>query len=219
MLNRIRRLLSPPPPPPPPSRQDVLDTRLSGELPGPFHRTRSIFIHIPKAAGTSVSIAFYGYSVGHATIRQRFDTDYESTRDYFKFTFVRDPLDRLASAFRFFKGGGMHVRGRQFAEAYIGDDDFPTFVRKLAATEAMQQHQLLLPQMHFIATPDKRVLVNFIGRYENMEKDFATIADIIGVRAELPHKNKSVASEISADEETRKIVKEIYEVDYTWLSY
>lgn len=216
MLNRIQRLLSPPAPP---SHQEVVEARLAGELPGPFHRTRSIFIHIPKAAGTSVSIALYGYSVGHATIRQRFEIDYESTRDYFKFTFVRDPLERLASAFRFLKAGGMHVRGRQFAEEYIGDDDFPTFVRKLERTEAMQQHYLFRPQMHFIATSDKRVLVNFIGRYENMEKDFATVADIIGVRAELPHKNKSMASEISADDEIRKLVKEIYEVDYTWLSY
>jgi len=212
VLDRIRNWLSPPKP------VDV-ETKLSGELPGPFHRTRSIFIHVPKAAGTSVSIALYGYSVGHASIKDRYETDYETTRDYFKFAFVRDPLDRLVSTFSFLKSGGMHIRDRQFADQYARDVDFPTFVRNLQEDEVMQQHHLLLPQMHFIATPNKCVLVNFIGRYENMEKDFATITEIIGAKAELPHKNKSATTDVSMGEETRRLIRDIYEVDYTWLSY
>jgi len=200
-------------------RPPPFETRLGRELPGPFHRTKSIFIHIPKAAGTSVSTALYGYSVGHATIRDRYERDYNATRKYFKFTFVRDPLERLLSAFRFFRGGGMHVRDREFAEQHIRDLDFAAFVRNLRESDEMREHLLLLPQMHFIATPDKRVLVNFIGRFENIENDFAYVTKKIGVKAQLPHKNPSQNASVPVDTETRQLVRDIYEVDYTWLSY
>jgi hypothetical protein len=196
-----------------------IETKLDRELPGPFHRTKSIFIHIPKAAGTSVSTALYGYSVGHATISQLYEKDYKAARAYFKFTFVRDPLDRLLSTFRFFNSGGMHIRDREFAEQHVRDLDFTTFVRKLYESAEIREHLLLLPQMHFIATPDKRVLVNFIGRFENLDKDFAHVTKTIGLDAKLPHKNASRMADIAIDDETRKLVKDIYEIDYTWLSY
>jgi hypothetical protein len=39
-------------------------------LPEPFLRTRSLFIHIPKAAGTSIVMELYGCQVGHRTLRE-----------------------------------------------------------------------------------------------------------------------------------------------------
>ena len=73
----------------------------------PFDQFGRIFVHVPKCGGVSVSRAVFGSVVQHGTIRT-----YQSVfsqaefQSYFKFTFVRNPWDRLFSAWNFIKKGG-----------------------------------------------------------------------------------------------------------------
>ena len=74
-----------------------------------FTRNKCIFIHIPKAAGTSVLAA-----LGKTKEKGRDHVSWQvykkaSSRKfarYYKFTFVRNPYDRALSAYRYILSGG-----------------------------------------------------------------------------------------------------------------
>ncbi|MFP4354891.1 MAG: sulfotransferase family 2 domain-containing protein [Phycisphaerae bacterium] len=74
----------------------------------PFDKYRCIFVHIPKAAGVSVCQTLFGnLAGGHDTIEKYQKVfSWSDYKRYFKFTFVRNPWDRLASAYRFLRKGG-----------------------------------------------------------------------------------------------------------------
>ena len=54
--------------------------------------------------------------------------NYKEFNDYYKFTFVRDPWDRLASAYYFLKDGGFHENDKKWykenLKEYNNFDDF-----------------------------------------------------------------------------------------------
>jgi hypothetical protein len=67
-------------------------------------------VHVPKTAGVAISLALFGNLAGeHASIRD-YQTIYPKSvfERYVRFTFVRNPWDRLLSAFSFLKSGGMN---------------------------------------------------------------------------------------------------------------
>ena len=69
-----------------------------------FNKTKSIFIHIPKCAGTSIGEAIYGdKKIGHYTAEDFFYINKSKFNNYYKFTVIRDPLDRCYSAFHYLK--------------------------------------------------------------------------------------------------------------------
>ena len=66
---------------------------------------KALFIHIPKAAGTSVSVALFGESQCHGHLmakRYRF-VNKKKFDAYFKFTITRHPVSRFISAFNYLK--------------------------------------------------------------------------------------------------------------------
>src|SRR3546814_16910974 len=70
-------------------------------------RTQSIFIHIPNAAGMSMVSALYGMdSSVHDTWREYYRRSPSKFKTYFKFSIVRNPEDRLISAYNYLMAGG-----------------------------------------------------------------------------------------------------------------
>ena len=59
---------------------------------------KSIFIHIPKCAGTSMSSYKWNLGSGHKTIFEYYK-DSINLKNYFKWCFVRNPWERIASAY------------------------------------------------------------------------------------------------------------------------
>ena len=75
-----------------------------------------IFIHIPKCAGNAVQKSLFGEVVfGHQTIRQyQLALGSSEYRKAWKFAITRDPFERIVSAWRFLKAGGLHAHDEKY---------------------------------------------------------------------------------------------------------
>ena len=140
----------------------------------------------------------------------------------FKFTFVRNPWDRLVSAFFFLKKSDLE-RNRRFARRNLSTyNDFDSFVRQWVTRKSVWRFTHFLPQHHFICI-DQRLGVDFVGFYENLAEDFAIVAKKIGRPTALCEENRLGGREKDYrqyyNDETRNIVAEAYAEDIALLGY
>lgn len=191
-----------------------------------FDENECIFVHIPKCAGVSISLSLFGnLGAGHLDLAtyQRVFAEQEFNR-YFKFTFVRNPWDRLVSAYLFLKGGGFHEADRKWAEENLSAyPDFDSFVRGWINPDNIHTYPHFRPQYRYLCTDDGRPAMDFIGYYENLEADFAYIQNRIGTDNTLLSLNLSQRSTRDYrqhySEETVRIVADVYSEDISYLGY
>lgn len=203
-------------------RRRVADYRGRGPYAGYPDRHQCIFIHIPKAAGTSVAQSLFGAVSRHVDYREYERANPHKFARYFKFTFVRNPWDRLLSAYSFLSRGGMNADDRLWAEGHLaGVKDFPDFVARLAADEGLRSWVHFRPQHTFICDESLRIRMDFIGRVEHMGRDFAYVADRLGVTASLVRVNSSGRRDYrkAYDRRTQATVADLYRTDIELFGY
>ena len=129
-------------------------------------------------------------------VRYKYMTQ-EQFDNYFKFAFVRNPWDRMVSYYKYLDESSdlefkQYLMGRFLTEMWV---DTNWFVR---------------PQSSFLYDDDDRLLVDYVGRFENLQADFNKVCEWIGIGAtELPYVNKSEkkpAKSISALSKVMKVV-------------
>jgi hypothetical protein len=191
----------------------------------PYDRYQCIFVHIPKTAGVSVAKALFGnLGGGHIPIRilQRV-FGAETLARYFKFTFVRNPFDRLLSAFTFLKTGGMDLDDRIFAEKEIQQfDTFRDFVKGWVTEENVERNLHFIPQVDWLRLNGTNVAVDFVGRYENLNEDFNRVCRHLKIPSHLSRANASKRSRDYRqyyDETSVRIVQRVYHQDLGLLNY
>ncbi len=177
---------------------------------------RFIFVHVPKAAGTSINSALsmhdvffpvrsgnaaarvkHAESAGlspataqlgeHATAKQfAAALGADDYKNYYSFGFVRNPWDVAVSWFHY-RLINAQVAGHKEAEAA---GNFQAYVRKhLTGPEARRWVGLQYP---FLVDETDAVAVSFVGRYETLTQDFGTVAARLNIATlELDHFNQS----------------------------
>jgi len=119
---------------------------------------------------------------------------------YFKFAFVRNPWRRLVSEYEFILKSPHH--GRHERVKKLGG--FEGFVEmQVARRDAYQLNQL--------CDRDGNLLMDFVGKLENLGRDWRTICERVGVpHQELPFKNVSVKRPYTEyySDATRELVAE-----------
>tara|TARA_B000000557_G_scaffold263699_2_gene267140 strand:- start:2424 stop:3062 length:639 start_codon:yes stop_codon:yes gene_type:complete len=197
-----------------------------------------IFIHIPKAGGKSMESFFKKINprlrVGclHMKASTWVDQKKNSKKCFalsekeresaFIFSFVRNPFDRLLSAHAYLSRGYGNENDIKFGKTL--NSSFRGFIKKdflsfwkgeefITGTGRLHFE----PMINFINRD-----IDFIGRFENLQKDFNTVCDTIGVeRKKLPHKNSTKHKHYTEyyDDETREIVSKIYAKDIEYFGY
>jgi hypothetical protein len=191
-----------------------------------FDQHRCIFVHIPKCAGISLVRSLFGdFDCGHTNLR-RYQIMFAPAEfnSYFKFTIVRNPYDRLVSAFLFLKGGGVNEKDKQWAEKNLSPyDTFDAFAREGLGRGNIRRALHFRPQSNFICARKHRPGLDFIGYYENLQADFAIISQRLGMNASLVESNRNVSREKDYrqyyTDASRKIVADFYADDLRILGY
>lgn len=204
----------------------------------PAFETNSLFVHIPKAAGKSICSSLYGKPLGwHASIRHYEIIFSKQELDrMFTFTIVRNPWDRLVSAYNFTRQGGFldadgrsHSQRSTMAKQISDFASFDDFVKNFDFIDNVRNCDgkaclLFIPQWRFITGWDSKIAVDFIGKLENLAEDFKHITSKIGTEATLKHVNKSRHKKDNDyrsyySDESAEIVANLYKKDIELLDY
>lgn len=195
------------------------------KFPGAFHYYKCIFVHIPKSAGTSVCKAIFGYQIGHRTYADYVMNSPANLDHYFKFSFVRNPWDRVLSAYLYLRdhSDSSTPEDDEWAESNLRSYcDFNEFVQEWVNNENILQKVHFIPQYKFISDENGVIKMDFVGRFEDLTNDFKYITSIIGqTERNLPSTNVTSHQHYSHfyNDESIEIIRNVYSKDITTFNY
>ncbi|MEC7565587.1 MAG: sulfotransferase family 2 domain-containing protein [Planctomycetota bacterium] len=205
------------------------------------HTHRFLFVHVPKTAGSSVTealrpvchqpekvwvnrvLAKIGIHVNwfgplswksgrkHTTARQMQKMFPRSVFDgYFKFAFVRNPWDLMVSYYHYLQAQESHHRSTKV----LGLGGFREYLKY-----EMQRNKI--SQTRFLTDANGELIVDFVGRFEDLAVDFGKICRRLNIDATIEHHNRSTHREYPSyyDDETARWVAEHWQDDIQRFGY
>ena len=184
-----------------------------------FSKTNSLFIHIPKAAGTSISHALYDEDPWHYTPASYEFLSKSLTEKLFKFTFVRNPYTRLASTYKYsFKQ--VEVNPNTSIEFITKYGSFEDFIMNGLTRELINSHYFLRQQAEYVTNFKNEISFDFIGKFERLEHDFTVVKNKLGLNCSLSNSNKSPQNISTVyNHELAKVVYSLYRPDFEMFKY
>lgn len=211
------------------------------------HKYNFLFVHVAKTGGTSVRDALQKYRwqdpyylpifiaskmsgiLGHKLgikfprhskiIAAKEMLPQEFFDQLFKFVFVRNPWDLQVSSFH-------HIRRErpQFMQGL--NNDFEAFLKWKFNPERPYQFHIdtsIELQSDYLIDLHGKVLVDFIGHYENLQDDFNHVCNKVGIKPfQLPHKRKATDRsnyQKYYTDETAELVAQHFKQDIELLNY
>lgn len=185
-----------------------------------------IFIHVPKVAGTAFKrelkipgghIHLFTYELEN---KKKFDK-------YFKIGFVRNPWDRLVSAFFYMKqGGDASTHGLMISDRLKKFDTFENFVFELDKNIEFRKEILKVivfsNQYCWLMNSIGEIEMDYIGRFENLQDGFEVLKEKLHkCDAQLKKHNESNHKPywLYYNEDTVEIVRKIYSRDIITFNY
>lgn len=202
---------------------------LIGRRSGLWLRAGIVFIHVPRAAGTSFNQALYGRFMGHVAALEVERWASQEVRSLPSFAIVRNPWDRLVSAFRFAKRGSGEGGQIQAAiarpELYRGPqfETFESFVTEwLVKRDVATLDLVFRPQSQFLCDEQGKILVDHIGRLENLQPTLDFVQAKLGHPLNVDISNSSGKRTDYRDYYTPDlvtVVRQIYQKDIELFRY
>ena len=185
------------------------------------YKYKFIFVHNPKAAGSSIRLALQNYALDSPLALPWFNLLCENTKigrkisffmsynvfnnlstnkfaphdtaenlvsiigkskwnEFYKFGFVRNPFDREVSNYHYILGDPNHFQHNILRD--LGS--FKKYIR-------WGVNGVRGRQKSYFYNRENKLLVDYVGKLENIGHDFPDICLKIGVDAKLPHTNLS----------------------------
>jgi len=141
-------------------------------------------------------------------------TDSEIENDYYKFTFVRNPFERLVSAWRAFDKNTGKV-----------NSNFESFIRDRGVGHLLYENSEFtndhwFPQSNYAEYSVGSPFVDYVGKFESLEKDWKKLSNEIEVNGTLTKKRYSITDYKSFyTKELVKVVSDIYKRDLELFDY
>lgn len=204
-----------------------------------FHDYKTIFVHIPKAGGTSIenllwpdsktrtdkdlwmgfiSRYYNKYQTGglqHLLASQIIKEVGEKIFfDYYKFALVRNPWSRALSQF-------IYMSKREDLRSFINMNREDSFLEYLNLIQ-LREHVQWKPQIDFILDGNGELLIDNFFKLEQINNNYGTLSKNVGANFDkLPHLNKGNYSSFKDyyNKESIEIVSEIYKEDIGYFNY
>jgi len=205
------------------------------------HSKKFLFVHIQKTAGRSFEAvlkenipdlkSFMGTHDHALWAKEQLE---EQWSDYYKVAFVRNPWDRLVSWYTMIQEKGRKtlykrifgMRKYNHLTQYVlsNSNSFEEFLYNCVDTidDIDGKKSILYNQLDYITDEDGSLIVDFVGRFENLNKDTDTVFKTLGLEnVTLPHKNSSKHKNYRSyySEETKKLVSQRFERDIEFFGY
>ncbi len=187
-----------------------------------FSEKKQIFIHIPKTAGISVVKAFFGDVTleGHRSVCFYKQVIGQDLSNFFTFTFVRNPWDRLYSAYKFLQKGGINIHDKNAFDMYLSEyNDFEDFVLNGLNEKILCEITHFIPQFKFVCdkngTISGRIVLN-----KDIENEILELNSIMKTKVKLEYHNVNIKksyTEIYSPE--MKKLNKIYKKDIDIFEY
>jgi len=186
---------------------------------------KAIYFVMPKVASGSLGIIFETEMINLK------ENELRKYKDYFKFTFVRNPYKKILSCYLDkIKGkdgflNGMWIDFWKFKGKFYPNMSFKEFVRSVHSIPDYKSDTHFKSQYCFVFDKKGSMIPDFIGKLESFGKDYKKICERIegGFNEQLIHFHRSASPNLNFDdyydEETKKLVQERYKEDFKLFSY
>ena len=191
---------------------------------------RCLFAHIPKTGGNSIRNVVFEKRYEGPWFGDEIPAEW---KPLFSFGFVRNPFDRVVSAWKMFcqgteddawhlpEGGSLDLTLADVLR--LGLDETAALghphYNQIKPTPLIRLKNHIIPQTH----PYHGLsLVQFIGRFENLQRDFARVSQALGIaEMELPKTNWTKHSHYRDyfDSESRQLAESLYREDLDTFGY
>lgn len=207
------------------------------------NRYRFLYFVVPKSASATLRKSLGGFAdIGwpvsnyqqHMTVVQFHHSENAHLFDeYFKFTFVRNPYDRLYSGYLQDRHASEQSSRWQLAKKSIFDeigDDFPRYFNDHVIQADIHRDWRWIcfcPMYEFAYSQSGERIVDFVGKVENFEADLVALSASLGIDIEKAS-DENVRSTICTaqpkylgkyDRKTIAAVNRVYRKDFELFSY
>jgi len=190
------------------------------------NKHKVIFVHINKTGGTSIESLFSDKSLcsDQQSLKEiKCKIPEKKWDDFFKFSFVRNPWDRMVSEY-FFRKESHKVNPKYWHCPKNLRIDLNISFKEWLLEDHDEPHSEFLrfqSQINWLIDDNNKIAVDFIGRFENLEKDIKHVTDSLSININFPHFNKMNRNHYSLyyDKDTIEIVRKRHQEDIDLFKY
>jgi chondroitin 4-sulfotransferase 11 len=187
-----------------------------------------IFMHIPKTGGASIGQLCMSRgiaAIGHDTRNPNYISLAQYRRrhpDIYSFALVRNPWDRLVSAYHFLSQGGLNPPDRADADRYVRHyTGFNEFVSEAFRDDSILGQIHFRPQHEWISD-ENAVIADYVGRFEELQHHVSAFLALAGLPDyKLQHVNRARHKHYKQyySRQSIDIVRDIYARDIELFGY
>ena len=190
-----------------------------------IHRKKLLFIAIPKNASTSVVEWIKSNAgddcerIGHYHYPAKLTP--EHLREYSSFCFLRNPIDRFASAYRWLIAGGNGASSEiEFGHELARIGTISDVALALLTDSSISNYTHFIPQHKWISD-DTGLIVNHVFPYrKNSQWMSDIVSGMLGVPVRLPQENvTNTQAKLDLTSDAIEALKTFYAKDYELIGW